>query len=224
MLNVKDTLAQFFLAVLVTGISVFMLVNVWKLSSNGPQTEGFGAPAKGTGVPDCLRTSQEASDIYEIFSSKLNTTEEGPDDLRELTLLLSKTSCMKKDLLSPSGIVEATRYQAYSTAHDIEPVAETVARCLAKTIPERDLDIGLDKWNTRGKELIRKLCTSFKVTDGELKTLDISFKKHIDDITDIAKSQCLKGDVEIGGKKGPRDVGAYEPPGLSELREYKGYY
>ena len=223
-MHLKNTVAQFFLAILVTAISVYMLVNVWKLSASGTPTEGFGAPARGAGIPDCLRTSQEASDIYEVFSNKLNTTEEGPDDLRELTLLLSKTSCMKKDLMSPSGIVEATRYQSYSTAHDIEPVAETVARCLAKTIPERDLDIGLDKWNVRGKELIRKLCTSFKVSDSEMNKLDKSFKKHMADITDIAKSQCLKGDVEIGGKKGPRDVNAYEPPELGKLKEYKGYY
>jgi len=131
---------------------------------------------------------------------------------------------MKKDLMGTSGIVEATRYQPYSTAHDIEPVAETVARCLAKTIPERDLDIGLEKWNKRGKELIRKLCTSYNLSDSELNNVDKLFKKHIIDITDIAKSRCLKGEVEIGGKKGPRDVGPYEPPELSELQDYKGYY
>lgn len=209
---------QFLLAALVAAVAAYFLYTTWKITSS----EGFGGPAKGAGTPDCLRASKDAASIYGVFSSKANTTEEGPDDLRELTHLLSKTSCLKKDLLSPSGVVEATRYQAYSTAHDIEPVAETTARCLAKTIPQRDLDIILDKWSGRGKELIRKLCTSFNINDNELKNVDKAFKDHMEDIRDIANSQCIKGEVKV--MKGARDVSPYEPPELSELREYKGYY
>ena len=211
-------LPQFLLAALVAAVASYFLYTTWKISSS----EGFGGPAKGAGTPDCLRASKDAASIYGVFSSKPNTTEEGPDDLRELTHLLSKTSCLKKDLLSPSGVVEATRYQPYSTAHDIEPVAETTARCLAKTIPQRDLDIILDKWTGRGKELIRKLCTSFNINDNELKNVDKAFKDHMEDIRDIANSQCIKGEVKV--MKGARDVSPYEPPELSELREYKGYY
>lgn len=225
-MNLNETLTQFLLALLVTGVAVYFLVTVWYLSKAESEAdcEGFAGPAKGAGVPDCLRSSQEASDLYTLFSSKNNTTEEGPDDLRELALLLSKMACLKKDIMGTSGIVEATRYQPYSTAHDIEPVAETAARCLAKTIPPRDLDIILDKWNRRSKELVRRLCSSFKISDSDLKKADVLLKKLIDDISDIAKSQCLKGDVEIAGKKGPREVDPYTPPELSELREYKGYY
>lgn len=214
----KNMLPQFLLAALVAAVASYFLYTTWKISSS----EGFGGPAKGAGTPDCLRASKDAASIYGVFSSKPNTTEEGPDDLRELTHLLSKTSCLKKDLLSPSGVVEATRYQPYSTAHDIEPVAETTARCLAKTIPQRDLDIILDKWTGRGKELIRKLCTSFNINDNELKNVDKAFKDHMEDIRDIANSQCIKGEVKV--MKGARDVSPYEPPELSELREYKGYY
>ena len=218
---------NFLLAVFVTGVAVYFLMSVWrisKLESQSERSEGFTGPARGGGVPDCLTNSQESSDLYLLYSSKNNTTEEGPDDFRELALLLSKTNCLKKDLLSPSGIVEATRYQPYSTAHDIEPVAETAARCMAKTIPPRDLDIILDKWNRRGKELVRRLCTSYKLSDTEVKKADFLFKAVITDISDIAKAQCLKGDVEIAGTKGPRDVSPYEPPELSELKEYNGYY
>jgi len=225
-MNLNETLTQFLLAILVTGVAVYFLMTVWHLSKAESQAdaEGFVGPAKGAGVPDCLRESQEASDLYTMFSSKNNTTEEGPDDLRELALILSKMACLKKDVMSPSGIVEATRYQPYSTAHDIEPVAETAARCLAKTIPPRDLDIILDKWERRSKELVRRLCSSFKISDSDLKKTNMLLKNLIIDISDITKSQCLKGDVEIAGKKGPREVDPYTPPELSELREYKGYY
>ena len=164
------TVTQVLLAFFITCVSLYILINVWKRSSVSTSSsyEGFGGVAKGAGVPDCLRDSQNASDLYTIFSNHKSLTEEGVDDFRELTLLLSKTCCLKKDLLNPSGIVEATRYQQYSTAHDVEPVAETAARCLAKTIPQRDLEIGLDKWNLRGKELIRKLCTNYNLNNSEL--------------------------------------------------------
>ena len=180
------------LAILVTAFTLYFFITVWKLSEGSTpmsELEGFAGPAK-VGVPDCLQESANASRVYELLSRK-QTTEEGPDNLRELTLLLSKTSCFKKDLLSQSGFVEATRYQDYSTAHDIEPVAETTARCLAKTIPERDLDISLDKWSTRGRLLIRKLCTSVRLTDSEIKEATSKFKIHMDDISDIAKDKCL---------------------------------
>ena len=95
-MNLKSTGSQFFLAILVTAITVYFIVSVWKMSSNTErfvQHEGFAGPAKGAGIPDCLRDSQEASDIYEQFATKTNMSEEGPDDLRELTLILSKLCC-----------------------------------------------------------------------------------------------------------------------------------
>jgi hypothetical protein len=223
-MKLNHTMTQLFIALLVSGVAIFFLVTIWKLSKNTVSTsEGFAGPARGAGVPDCLRDSQNASDLVQLFSA-ISSTEDGPDDLRELTLILSKLSCFKKDLMSPSGIVEATRYQPYSTAHDVESVAETTARCLAKTIPPRDLDIILDKWNRRGKELIKKLCTSFNLSDSQLKKADSLFKACILDVSDVAESMCLKGEVEIAGTKGPRDVSPYEPPELSELRKYSGYY
>jgi len=223
-MKLNQNLTNFLLAILVSAVVVYFSISVWRLSKQEIKSEGFTGPAKGGGAPDCLTNSQEASDLYQLYASKNSTTEEGSDDLRELTLLLSKISCFKKDLMSPSGIVEATRYQPYSTAHDVEPVAETTARCFAKTIPPRDLDIALDKWNRRGKELVRRLCTSYQLSDSEVKKADMLFRAAIIDISNIAKAQCLKGDVEIAGTKGPRDVSPYSPPELSELREYNGYY
>jgi hypothetical protein len=226
-MNFKSTLTQFLIAFLVTAVAIYFLVETWKLSvasMSSSSKEGFGAPARGSGIPDCLRDSSEASQLYEIFSNKNSTTGDGNDDLREFTLLLSKLCCFKKDLLSPSGIVEATRYQPYSTAHDVEPIAETTARCLAKTIPQRDLDIAFVKWGKRASELLRKLCSSFAISDADLKRSDKLLKALVDDVQDIANSECIVGEVNIAGTRGPRDVSAYEPPMLKELRTYKGYY
>ena len=213
--------SQFLIALLVTSVTVYF---VYTLYSYQPAAkEGFQGPVR-VGAPDCMQESQKASELYSIFSTKTSTTEDGKDDLRELTTLLSKTTCLKKDLLSPSGIVSATRSQPYSTAHDIEPVAETAARCLAKTIPERDLIIILEKWETRGKELIRKLCTSYNVSTSELSSVDNLFKDHMADIVDVANSRCLKGEAEIAGTKVMRNVSGYEDPSLQDQKPYKGYY
>lgn len=186
--------------------------------------EGFGGVAVGAGLPDCVRTSSEAAALVSFFLERKNTTEEGEDDLREFTLLLSKLACFKKDLLSLAGVVEATRYQPYSTAHDLEPIAETTARCFAKTIPPRDLDLAFDKWSTRGGKLLDRLCTSYSVGTAEHKDLKGKFAFLINDVKDIAKGACLSGKPMIAGQEVESREKGYTKENLEEFGEYKGYY
>jgi len=209
-------------AAVIAVVATFVGYSMWSNAKSMPRVvEKFGGVAKGSGQPDCLRTSAEAGQIVDFFAQRKNTTDEGEDDLRELTLILSKLSCLKKDLLSVSGIVEATRYQKYSTAHDLEPVAETTARCLAKTIPPRDLDLSFEKWAQRGKTLLDRLCTSYNATSAEHADLLKKFKVVVDDVTDIAKGACFVT-VEKGDKS--RSIPGYETPDLVDLGPYKGYY
>jgi hypothetical protein len=224
MVTVNNLLSIVVVAVFVTVIATFVAFNLWQTANTMPKVEGFGGVARGAGIPDCLRTSREASDLYELIASKSDKTEEGPDDLAELQLILSKLACFKKDLMSPSGIVEATRYQPYNTSHDIEPVSETTARCLAKTIPPRDLNIAFDKWSSRGAFLVKRLCGAVGLTQEESDKANGLFEGVIADVSDVANSQCLVGEILIDGKPGPRDIGGYVTPDLLELREYKGYY
>jgi hypothetical protein len=184
--------------------------------------EGFGGPVKGSGSPDCLRSSNEAAQLHALLSATPPTTETGPDDLRELSVLLGKLACFKRDLMSSNGLVEATRKQPFSTSHDMESIAETTARCFAKTIPSRDLTLILEKWKTRGNLLVKRLCTDLNNTQrGEATTL---FKALMIDISNLATNVCLNGDVSIAGKPGPRMIDGYEPESLSLLSDYKGYY
>jgi hypothetical protein len=184
----------------------------------------FGGVAVGAGEPDCLRTSSEAAQVYSIFANRRSSTEEGPADFQEFRLLLSKLACFKKDLIGTAAVVEATRYQPYATSMDIEPIGETTARCFAKTIPSRDLEISLDKWSKRGKELIRRLCTSMNLTEMESAQADTLFDGLIRDVSDVARSVCLSGEPTINGKVAPRQPNGFEPETLSELGPYKGYY
>jgi hypothetical protein len=187
--------------------------------------EGFAGPAVGAGEPNCMNTSKDCAALYEMLSTRTVKTDEGPDDLRELKVILSKISCMKRDLLGNAKVVQGTRYQPFSTAHDIEPVAETTARCFSRTIPQRDLSLSLDKWGSRGTFLIKRLCTAENLSDSEEKEALRLFGDAMADLSDVAMTECCNsGQVVIGGIESPRMVGGYTPPATQALREYKGYY
>lgn len=187
--------------------------------------EGFyGGVAVGAGVPDCLRTSSEAAQLYALFAAKKSSFEEGPADFKELTLLLNQLSCFKKDLMGVGKQVEATRYQPFATQLDMEPIAETTARCFAKTIPPRDLDLAFEKWSKRGIFLITRLCTSANLTESEVKKAETLFAALIADVKDVATDACLTGTPTILAEPqaSPRDAKAFDPG--SSGREYFGYY
>jgi hypothetical protein len=223
-----STVSTVVIGLVITLTAVFVGYMMWNSYGTLPTQvaleEGFGGVAVGSGIPDCLRTSAEAAQIVDFFLQKESTTGEGADDLRELKLLLSKLACLKKDLMSPSGVVEATRYQPYSTAHDMEPVAETTARCLAKTIPPRDLGLAFDKWSSRGKTLLSRLCTSYNATPEQYKSLDGKFAFVIKDVKALAEQMCLQGEPMIMGKKVGREVAGHTSEDLEELGPYKGLY
>ncbi len=183
----------------------------------------FGGAANGAGSPSCLRTSAESAQLVDMFADKKPRFDEGPDSLRELTILMGKLACFKKDLVSPSFIVNATKNQPYTTAHDIEPISETTGRCFSKTISPRDLTISLDKWNDRGEVLVKKLCTAYSLNEKEVETAQKLFRFVIRDVGDIARGSCLQGDPMIAGKPGPRDAHPYEKPNDS-YGEFQGYY
>ena len=196
-----------------------------------PQTEDekkkegfYGGVAIGAGIPDCLRTSVEGARLHALFASKPAAFEEGPADFKELTLLLSQLSCFKKDLMGVGKQVEATRYQPFATQLDMEPIAETTARCFAKTIPPRDLELAFDKWSKRGIFLITRLCTAASLTEAEVTEAERLFKTFIADIKDVATDACLTGTPTILAEPqgNPRDAKAFDPG--SSGREYFGYY
>ena len=224
-IKVNRTTTFILLAAIISVVATFIGYQLWIGSKTMPSPlEGFAGPSKGAGGPDCLRTSSEAAKLYELIHSRGPNTEEGPDDIRELSVLLGKLACFKRDLMSPSGIVEATWKQPFNTSQDMEPIAETTARCFSKTIPKRDLDLSLEKWTSRGTMLVKRTCTSIRLSDSEYHTAISLFKAVIQDVTDIAYSVCQKKDVIIAGQPGPRMVQGFEPPTLSMLQEYKGRY
>ena len=191
-----------------------------RVNENNTYEGFFGGVARGSGHPDCLRTLPESSELLDIIAIA-----SGQADYKELQLILSKLACLKKDLLSPSGIVEATRYQAFETAHDRINVAEVCGMCLNQTISSRDLDIVFATWRDRGKVLLRKLCTEANLTEASVVKTEELYKKAWEDVYDISKSRCLKTDFSIqnGGQTGG-DVGAFETENIKNLSVYRNNY
>jgi len=185
--------------------------------------EGFyGGVVRGAGVPDCLRTLPEASELLSMLSSRVSGyPSEGSADYREFVLILSKLACLKKDLLSPSGIVEATRHQAYETSHDRVAVAELCGMCLNQTVGARDLDISFSTWRDRANVLIRKLCTEANLAESDVVKVEKLFTAIYDDVYHLSTSKCLKTDVN---KQNSGDVSGYLPENLVNRREYEYKY
>ena len=200
------------MSAVVIGLIIYFMLNVKKYKH---VDEGFyGGIACGSGNPDCLRTLPEGSKILDALHGVDSA------DYRELQLILSKLGCLKKDLMSPSGIVEATRYQAFETAHDRINVAEVCGMCLNQTIPSRDLDIVFATWRDRGKILIAKISTDVKLKEEKVVQLEELFNKTWEDVYDISKSRCLK--TLSTPSKG--DVGSYESENSKKLRTYDYKY
>jgi len=216
------------IATVITFVAAFVGYNMWIMSKTMPVSsgfqEGFGGVAVGSGMPDCVRSSAEGGQLADFFMSRESSAEEGADDLREFLILLGKLSCFKKDLMGASGVVEATRYQPYSTAHDIEPVAETTARCFAKTIPPRDLEISFDKWSSRGAKLLRRLCTAYDASPEQFAKLNATLAAMLADVKDVAVKSCFAGTALINGKAQGREVQGRLPDEAIDLGPYKGRY
>lgn len=219
--------------IIVVALCVGLIVSYIYFTPKYPRLdEGFfGGVARGSGHPDCLRTLPEGSEILNVLMrGGVNSVPPGVSDAsadyNEFQLILSKMGCLKKDLMSPSGIVEATRYQAFETAHDRINVAEVCSMCLSQNIPPRDLDIIFMTWRDRGRVLLRKLCTEASLTEQQVIQVEKLFKAAWDDVYSIATSRCLKTDYskQNGGDTTGGDVGPYLPEHLKDLRCYNNKY
>ena len=187
------------------------------------KVEGFAIPKRSflPPPPDCYTEGETL--ILSVFHGRKSTTEEGGRDLEEFKHLLNKLSCFKKDLVSPNYTINATLKQPFITTHDIEPISETTGRCFAKTIPPRDLDLAMDKWTERGSFLIRRLCTSFSLSDAEASEMETKFQSFLRDVYDTGREKCLQKEPH-GELRGPRDPSPFSVRTDPQGGEFNGYY
>lgn len=189
--------------------------------------EGFMGTVYGAGEPPCLRNLAEAAQVLAALDSAgaVRIEEPGSEteaDRKELALLLGKLACLKQDLMSPSGLVLATRPLPFETHHDRQSVAEVAGQCLNRTIPDRDLDIIFQTWANRGKELIAKLCTAKGMNEESCRQVETTFATAWKDVYGVAQQRCLATPDNGAGQKDR--TAAFMPPSLDLLHTYQGYY
>lgn len=204
-------------------VVVFLVSRLFQRTPWYPRMEGFAGAARGTGQPDCLRTLPEASQLLAMFPKQqaANT-----DDYRELQLLLSKMACLKQDVMSPSGIPEATRYQAFETAHDRMPVAEVAGMCMSQNMAARDLEIVFMTWRDRAKSLLQQVAVAEGLRESDTVIVDQLFSKAWEDVYQISKGKCLRSENEVTakGQIDGGDAAPAEPVSLKSRRTYDHSY
>jgi len=213
-------LALFF--AVIAGFLLDAVVSRMRTLPSGNHKEGFQGPSRGLYDISCGQESSDAVALSDLFAGKQSSTSDGESDLKEFKLILSKLCCMKHDLVSPSQVIDATLNLQYTTSHDRQNVADTVARCFTKSVPMRDLDITFATWKDRALALLRKLCTSYNLTDDESQRAKGFFLGCWNGTFSIAKEVCTvpQGEESVN----PRDLHGYVSDKIKELGEYTGYY
>lgn len=206
---------------LLVGLFAYVIVSKRNTVPSG-QWEGFQGPSRGVSDISCGQESAEAVALSDLFAGRVSTTTDGPDDMREFKIILSKLCCMKHDLVSPSQVIDSTMKMPYVTSHDREAIANTVARCFTKSVPVRDLDISFGTWKERGHALLRKLCTSYNLSDVESERAKKFFNACWMDTFLVAKEVCTVS--QTAESVNPRDLRGLMSEKIRDLGIYLGYY
>jgi len=151
----------------IIGLTVYLTMD---RADTRPVKQGFyGGPVPNLKKIPCGNVSKEATKLYSIFSSKnMDSTEEGNADLHDLRNLLTKLSCLKKDLMAPEQTITAVKELGFMTQQDIQPIGDLTGRCFSKTISDRDLSLQFIKWRDVGMNLIHKLCTEGNLSETQV--------------------------------------------------------
>ena len=181
--------------------------------------EGFATIALDDAtMPKCFLRDTEAQRLISMFQNvrKMPTASEPAMALAELTLILQKALCIDADVTGSGAGPYSTYQLPFATAHDIEPAASFVGRCLRNAIRSRDIEVAMDKFERRGAELINTLCTSKE----NLATAQDMFHNIMVRATRNISEICLKPQAQMDVPAGPRDPGYFTPESVDSLRPY----
>jgi len=173
--------------------------------------EGFANPITVDPhlAPACTARSSGAQHILSSIS-RLPDSDEGATELR---LLLSKLCCIEADVSTAGAGVYRTLNLQFRTSHDMEPPTALVGRCLRNAMRPRDIALIMDKYEKRGKDLIRSRCPS---TDNLA-----AFDQVIASTRLAMTTFCLAEQPSMDKPAGARDPGFWAPED-TDLRQYEG--
>jgi hypothetical protein len=174
-------------------------------------TENFAVAAVDPArMPACAERSTEAQSLLARFAS-IPASDEAAAELR---LLISKLCCMEADIVAPSAGTYRTLPLQFRTSHDLEPPSTTVGRCLKQSLPQRDIDLALEKYTRRGHELL-------KTTLPDCHAAPLEFDAVVERLR-RAFSTCQRQQPSMDHPIGVRDMGFWESRNVANLSAYKG--
>jgi hypothetical protein len=190
-------------------VALFVVAFLLVLYKPNPTFEGFATAAVDPArMPACVARSTDAQSLL----SRIATIQS--DEADELRMLVSKLCCYEADIASPSaGIMRTLNFQ-FRTSQDTEPASSFVGRCLKNAVRERDIEIVIEKMQTRGHELIKHL--------GCVADAGVEFDKVVMRTRVAMMSFCLVKQPVMDHPIGARDLGFWEPEEVADLSAYKG--
>ena len=194
--------------ILVVGIIILLLMLAFYMPQTPMGYEGFAVAAVDELlVPACVARSAPAQ---QLLAKIADYPREGPSKMdaaaAELRLLVSKLCCIEADIATPAAGIYRTRDLQFRTSEDLEPAMTFVGRCQRGAVSQRDIDLAIDKFSARGKELIRTLgCGSqeFEQVVAQTRLSMMQFCKP------------TAGSVQ--------NAGDWEPQNVSALSQYMGF-
>lgn len=184
-------------------------------------SEGFTTIAiDGETAPKCFLRDADAQKLIAQFTQYRN---EPPASSRamalaELTLILQKMLCIDADITGAAMGPYSTYQLPFATAHDIEPAAEFVNRCLKNAVRSRDIEVAMGKFEDRGYELLEVLCGG---TPAHRANVDL-FRGIVQRSTRNISEYCLKPKNGLDVPASPRDPGYFDPgSSASDARPYQ---
>jgi len=169
--------------------------------------------------PKCFTRDAEAQRLLSEVQAAAPSTPEGNQWIDEFRLILSKFLCVDADITGSGSGVYSTMDLQFNTFHDMEPVANFVGRCLNRSLKERDINLTLEKLETRGAELLKGMTMVGK----EQKERWVASLHNIAMRTSQAIHRvCLMPVASLDRPAGPRDPGFYDTSkGLSKPAAYQ---
>lgn len=194
-----------------TYVLVVFLILLAGLLMHYKPVEGFAVRSvDAVKMPECVSRSTAAQSLL----ARLDKDDKEGKELRQL---VTKVCCMEADIIAPSAGVYRTMHAQFRTSEDMEPPATIVGRCLRNAVNKRDIELIVEKYVTRGKELIRGLCVGSEQAEALAEWEEVVGRLH-----KAMTSVCLKEQPQMDRPLGARDMGFWEPENVADLSQYQG--
>ena len=207
------------LAVIVI-VGLGLVFKMYAIFPPSEKREGFSSPAISPKDPKCIHRNVDAQVLMRIFPTcddETKSSTEDSADRSEFALILNKLTCLDADATNAGVGGYNTFNLPYKTSHDAEPLINFVGRCLNNGTKKRDIEIVIDKYDTRGKTLINQISSRLGM---DAKAAHENYNAVITTTMNTLNNSCLAKRSSLDTPYGPRDPGYSTPYSVDRLAPF----